>query len=318
MKKIIFTLLILSLQINLFAQKSIIINNKEHAGYEKIKGTAISIVPPKGYKKSERFHGYEKKLANASIMVFKTPGSVQQNFLAFKKNKDIRKGMVVAEETMYKINGYQALLQAGVQFAHGKTYMRYLMVIGDTKTTYVLNASWIKDDDADIEAKRIKKSLLSVIFKPDEGSDITKAFNFSVDNKPCNLKAGDILMNSLVFTDDGHMPSQTDAKTAFMVNKATVPVGENPENYLNKVLKEYPLRFDKQQDMEPKKVKIDGLEGLEVYGVGRNTKTGKSELLYIVILFDETKVYQLTGTTLKYYEENLECFKEMARSFVRE
>ncbi|MFO7789278.1 MAG: hypothetical protein ACQES1_10350 [Bacteroidota bacterium] len=315
MKKVLYIFIILSLQINVFAQKSIEIENKKHAGYEKVPGTAISIVPPKNYTKSERFHGFENKLAGASIMVYKTPGSIQKNLLAFKKNKDIREGMVVSEETMYKINGYQALLQSGIQMAHGKTYMRYNLVIGDMNTTYLLNASWLKDDDAKAEAKKIKRALLSVIYEPEESETIEDAYNFTVDNKFCDLKPGNILMTSLVYSDDGNMPSQTDEKTIFMINKSTVPKGETPENYLNRVLKEYPLEFMENQEMEPEAVEVAGLKGSEIYGIGQNTKMEQPELLYIMILFDGTTVYQLTGSTLKYFEEHLACFKKTARSF---
>jgi hypothetical protein len=315
MKKLIYTLLILSLQVNVFAQKSIEIQNKEHAGYEKIPGTALKIVPPEGYEPSDRFHGFENPLTTGSIMAFKVPGNVQDNLIAFKRNKDIRKGMVVANETMYRINGYQALLQSGLQMAYGKTYLRYLLVIGDMKTTYVLNSSWVKDDDAEKEALRVKTALLSVIFNPKENASITEAFDFTVDNSICELKPGNILMNSLVFTEDGQMPSQTPAKTVFMINETKIPRGENKENYIEKVLNQYPLEFGDKQEIRPEAVQVDGLSGYEIYGIGNNSKTGKSELIYVMVLFDGTTVYQLTGTTLKYYEEHLACFKKTARSF---
>jgi|SRR6056297_20793 len=315
MKKLIYTLLILSLQVNAFAQKSIEIQNKEHAGYEKIPGTALKIVPPEGYEPSDRFHGFENPLTTGSIMAFKVPGSVQDNFVAFKRNKDIREGMVVADETMYRINGYQALLQSGLQMAYGKTYMRYLLVIGNLENTYVLNASWVKDNDAQKEAKRVKSALLSVIYTPEQEVPITEGFDFAVDHNICKLKPGNILMNSLVFTEDGNMPSETDAKTAFMINETTVPRGENQKKYLDKVLNQYPLEFGNKQEIEPEAVQVDGLSGYEIYGIGNNSKTGKSELIYVMVLFDGTTVYQLTGTTLKYYEEHLACFKKTARSF---
>jgi hypothetical protein len=315
MKKVLYILIIFSLQINAFAQKSIKIENKEHAGYVKIPGTGLSIVAPENYTTSERFTGFENKLAEGSIMVVKVPGSVQNNLLAFKKNKDIRKGMVVSDETMYKINGSQALLQGGIQMSYGKTYLRYRLVIGDMENTYLLNASWVKDNDAKAEAKRVKTALLSVIYEPEEDESIQEAFDFTVNHEICGLKPGDVLMSSLVFTDDGHMPSQTDAKTAFMINKSTIPKGESSEHYLKQILKKYPIEFMENQDMTPQPVTVAGMEGHEVYGIGKNTKINRSELLYIMVLIDGSNVYQFTGSTLKYFEEHLACFKKTARSF---
>lgn len=299
------------------AQSSKKIINKEHAGYELIAGTQLRMVPPDNYEKSERFNGYENILAGSSIMIFKVPGSVNENMIAFKRNKDISQGMVVAKEELFQINGYDALLQSGVQFAHGKAYMRYLFVIGDMKNTYVMNASWIKDKDYEKEGSRIRKALLGVIFDAQENASIADAFEYTLDNSLCDLKAGNILMNSLVFTDDGNIPSNTEAKTVFMVNKSSIPKGETAENYLTKVLGSYPIEYSDNQELESNEIVVDGLSGLEFYAIGQNTKLGKSELIYIVLLFDDTTVYQLTGTTLKFYEEKLECFKAMARSFKR-
>jgi hypothetical protein len=315
MKKVLYIAIILCLQINGFAQKSIKIENKEHAGYVKIPGTGLKIDPPENYTKSERFTGFENKLAEGSIMVIKTPGSIQKNLMAFDRNEDIRKGMVVSDETMYNINGYQALLQGGVQMSYGRTYLRYRLVIGDMENTYLLNASWIKDDDAKAEAKRMKTALLSVIYEPEEDEPIQDAFDFTVDPKICGLKPGNILMTSLVFTEDGQMPSQTDAKTAFMINKSTVPKGEDLEHYLKEIIQKYPLEFMENQDMEPQPVTVAGMKGYEIYGIGKNTKINRSELLYIMVLMDGSTVYQLTGSTLKYFEEHVSCFKKTARSF---
>jgi hypothetical protein len=299
------------------AQSAKQITNKKHAAYEKIAGTQLYIVPPEYYEKSSRFNGYENLLSGGSIMIFKVPGSINDNLIAFERNKDIQKGMLVSKEEMFSINGYDALLQSGVQFAHGKTYMRYLFVIGDMKNTYVLNASWYKDADFEKEAKRIRKALLGVIFVAEEDEAITEAFDFSVDFATCNLKPGNILMNSLVYTDDGQIPSQTEAKTAFMINESKIPIGENHENYLKKVIESYPIDFSTKQDLEPKAIEVDGLTGLEFHAIGQNTKLNKSELIYIAILFNGTTVYQLTGTSLKQFEERLPCFQKMARSFKR-
>ena len=314
---ILFSIVFLSPTFSVQAQSAKKITNKKHAAYEKIPGTQLYIVPPENYNKSDRFNGYENILAGSSIMFFKVPGSVNENLVAFKRNKDIQKGMVVAKEEMFLINGFDAMLQSGVQFAYGKTYMRYVFVIGDMKNTYVLNASWYKDADFEKEAKRIRESLLGIVFVPEDDEAITEAFDFSVDFSACDLKPGNILMNSLVYTDDGQIPSQTEAKTAFMINKSKIPVGEKQENYLKKVIESYPIDYSEKQDLEPKPIKVDGLTGLEFHAVGQNTKLNKYELIYVAVLFDGITVYQLTGTSLKNYEKRLPCFKEMAKSFKR-
>ncbi|MDA3910288.1 MAG: hypothetical protein PF448_02875 [Bacteroidales bacterium] len=314
----LFSIIFLGPTLSLQAQSAKKITNNKHAAYKKISGTQLYIVPPENYKESDRFNGYENILAGSSIMIFRVPGSVNENMVAFKRNKDIQKGMVVAREEMFLINGFDALLQAGVQFAHGKTYMRYVFVIGDMKNTYVFNASWYKDADFEKEAKRIRKALLGIIFVPEEDEAITEAFDFSVDFSACNLKPGNILMNSLVYTDDGQIPSQTEAKTAFMINESKIPFGEKHDNYLNKVIQSYPIDYSTKQDLEPKAIEVDGLPGLEFHAIGHNTKLNKSELIYIAVLFDGTTVYQLTGTSLKNFEARLPCFKKMARSFKRQ
>jgi hypothetical protein len=317
MKFSILFLAFFMLNTNIYSQKSTVIINKEHAGYVRIAGTHLKFAPPKNYVESSRFNGYENPLANASIMWFKVPGSLNDNIIAFKRNKDVSKGMVTVGEEMFKINGYPAFLQSGIQFAYGESYLRYIFAIGNDEVTYVLNASWVKDADYEIEGKRIREALLSVIFMSTQNVNLLEAFDFQVEYKLCNLKPGNILMNSMVFTEDGLIPSKTEAKAAFLVNQSKIPKGINQDDYMKRVLESYPIEYSDKHKITPKPVLINGLKGLEVDAIGRNTNLKQAELIYIVLLFDDTIVYQMTGTCLKNYEENLGCFKKMAASFER-
>jgi hypothetical protein len=82
---ILILFLFLSLLVSIIAQTSTKITDKEHAEYKQILETQLKNVPPKNYVSSDRFNGYENKLAENSIIVFKAPDSVKENFLAFKK-----------------------------------------------------------------------------------------------------------------------------------------------------------------------------------------------------------------------------------------
>lgn len=309
-------LFFLSFVLSAQAQKAIKIYNKYDADYVGIPGTQLSIAPPADFELSERFKGFEHKLSGASIMVVKVPGDIHQSMMAFPKNQDPRKGMVVSKEEMYKINGYEALLQTGAQMAHGKSYYRARLIIGDLQTTYLLNASYYVSSGKEF-GEKIVKALLSVIYSPGDATNTSEAFPFTIDISGTGLQSTDVLLNSLIFTDDGNVPSKTDAKSSLMVTHSRlIQAPKDQEAYVLKALQSYPVTFSSKQELQPKSVKINGLKGYEVYGIGQNEKLKKAEMIYLVFLFDGKNVYRITGTCFKYFEENLKSYQKAAKTFI--
>lgn len=283
--------------------------------YVAVEGTQLSIKLPKGFVKSERFVGYEHKIAGSSIVVSEVPGEVRKNFLAFGKVNLIQRGLLIEKEELYLINGFDALLQYGQQSSYNKMYRRWLLVIGDNEKTFLLNASAPAETSMEHGAE-IKESLLSVIYQPSKKVSESERYDFTLNLTGTGLKQIKILVNSMMYSDDGNLPPKTESKIIFMASrtKPAAPITDK-KRFITQYLDMFPTTWPNNEKPEPKAVEIAGLSGYEIYGLAVNKDNNRPQLVYHVILFKGDYYYAITGMCFKYFEENLEMFKKIARTF---
>jgi hypothetical protein len=283
--------------------------------YVDVPGMQLSMIPPRDFEYSDRFNGFEHKLAGSSIMISEVPGDVHQNFLAFGKASLIKTGIILENEALYQINGYDALFQQGEQGAYGKVYTKFLLVIGDYTKTFLISAS-LPIETSVTHKKEVREAMLTVIYDPDRSVSKEDMYDFTVDFSESGLIQGKILVSSLIYTDDGNVPPETDAKTALMVNrsKAVAPI-KDTKAYTIKLLKMYPVSWAPGEKLEPKAVTVGGLNGYEIYGIGINSETNKAELIYQMVLFKGDYYYTIAGMTYQKFEENLTMFQKTANTF---
>ncbi len=297
--------------------KAITITNNLNANYSDVTGTKLTIIPPRGFVKSTTFTGFNHELAGSSIVVTEIPGDVNRNFIGFDKKYLLKSGVVTEKETFYRINGFDAMLIEGKQVAYGKTYFRQMLIIGDIYRTYLISASMLTTS-SEKHLGEVKASLLSVIYNPNQKSDITDRFDFSVNVSGTILKKANLMLSSLTYTDDGNVPSKTTEKTAMTIRKSTLKnaVSEEDKKKLSLQLFElYPLDWVKDIKREPKVIKIGNLSGYEIYSMGKNKELYKQEMIYQTILFNNLDYYVITGITYGKFEENLSLFRKVAKTF---
>lgn len=297
-------------------QKSIVITNNDNAKYVDVPGVAIKIIPPSGFVMSDSFFGFTHPLANSSIVITDFNAPVNKSFISFGKKELLKTGIIVDSEIMYRINGYEAMLVKGKQSAHGHIYKRLLLVIGTQTKTVLLNASFFSDS-AEKHAKEIEESLLSVIFNPNEKVNPADRFEFSLNVDGTGLKQGNMMLTSMVYTDDGNVPSLSDNPTSMMVRrtKNLLPLSEEDRRTLaQKLFELYPIEWQKKDGLEPRKIKINGLSGYEMHAIGTNKQALKPEMIYQAVVFDTEYYYVITGITGGDFNKNLKMFKTVAKT----
>lgn len=316
---IIFTLTLIS--VTAFSQsynsKAIELTNNHNANYQNVIGTKLQIIPPSGFVKSTGYNGFSHQLAGSSIVITEIAGDVNRNFMGFDKKQLFKTGVLVDKTTYYSINGFEAMLIEGRQSAYGKSYKRILLVIGDYYRTYLLSAS-VLSTSSEKHINEVKESLLGVIYLPEKESDVLDRFDFSVDISGTVLQKGNLMLNSMTFTDDGFVPSKTDDKTSFLIRKQTAvnEISEPDHKTLAiKLFDLYPLEWEKDMSREPKSIKIGTLNGFEIYSMGVNKEMYKLELIYQVVLFKDQDYYVISGITYGDFENNLSMFKKVAATF---
>ncbi len=315
----ILSILILLISYQTYGQginnQAIEIVNSLNNDYTAISGTQLSLKLPKSFIPSDRFVGYEDKISGASIIITEVAGEVRKNFVAFGRANLIQRGLLIEKEELYLINGFDALLQYGQQSAYGKMYRRWLLVIGDNEKTFLLNASSPAETSLDY-GLTIKESLLSVIYQPSKIAKHEDLYDFSIDVSGTGLKKTNILANSMMYSDDGNFPPNTESRTVLIANrmKPTIAIGDKKE-FSSQFLKIFPTKWPKNKTPEPKAINIAGLSGYEIYGVGVNPDNNNAQFVYHAILFKDEYYYVISGVSLKYFEENLEKFQKILQTF---
>ncbi len=320
MKSLILNSILLFLSINLISQginqKAIEINNNDNANYIAVPGTKIKIIPPRGFVSSKRFLGFEHEIAGSSIVITEIPENINKTMMGFDKAYLLKAGIFLESQKFYRINNFDALLITGKQTAYNNIYIKHLLIIGNTKISYLLNASLLATS-SEKHQKEVLESLLSVIFMPEIESDVSQRFDFSIDVSGTELKKAKMMISSLTYTDDGNLPSKTENKTSVTVRKATTSkeLSENEKKELTiELFKIYPKEVTANSKNIVKEIKGKYLSGYEIYSIGKNSSTGKPELIYQAVFFKDKEYYVFNGFTSGNFETNLEMFRKIAKT----
>ena len=314
MVKVLFTSIGLFTLVLAYGQREI--NNSTTEDHKQIPGTKFFIVPPTGFVAATSFQGFQQINSGASILVIEIPGPFSESIKGFTEQGLKTRGMVLQMQEEINLNGYQGLLLTAEQFAHGTNYSKYILVFGDSNATYMVNGTFPEEFE-ELE-KDVRESILSVVYESELMVDPLSAVAFTVDTRNTKLNFAKNLTGTLIYTVDGEVPTASNDKTSFIVGHSLVNIHtiDKKLTALNRI-KRMPYTDLEIDESEITSIDIDGISGYEIIGEGLEKSNGAKELVYQVMLFTDDGYYILLGTTKSDFEENLQLFRKVARSFRR-
>ena len=278
----------------------------------KVPGTKCSLIPPPGFVASTSFSGFQNAETGASIMIIELPGSYQPLADGFTAEALRSKGMTLLKKEIIDFNGSKATLINVTQPANGTTYIKQMLVFGDTNNTVLVNGIY-PEASKNIEAK-IKDALLSTVYDNSQVDNPLEVATFTIDIKGTDFKLIRYMAGSLLYSTDGKIP--TEKPTLIVGNSIARVSSQNQKKYSEERLKKLP-RGELSIIKEINEVKIDNLKGFEIIADGK-TKDDKPELVYQVIVFNENgDYYIIVGKAKEEFDKYLESFKKIAKTFKR-
>lgn len=277
-----------------------------------IAGTKYSLIPPDGFEAVTNFSGFQNKQTGASIMLAEIPGPIEKVSEGFAADQLKAKGMTLLSKEIIDFNKAKATYIKLSQPANGITYLKQILVFGDSKKTVLVNGIY-PEAVKEIEAE-IKKSLLSTSFNAMQTEAPLEAVSFKVNITGSDFKLAKFMGGSLLYSTDGKVPTE---KPVLVISPSIAKVAtENRKQYSIERLKKLPRgEFNVLKKTNP--VQIDNLEGYEIVADGI-TKDGKKQLVYQVMIFNgESDYYIIVGTATENPENNLVNFREIAKTFQR-
>jgi hypothetical protein len=256
--------------------------------HQAIAGTKVSLIPPKGFTKAENFQGLQQTETQSSIMVVTIPGPVAEILAGMTPENLSRQGVLASSIDSLQINGLPAKLIRGTQSVQGITFGKRVLILGNETESILLNAAF--PESLQETGEEIEQSLLGLYYEAGKVIDPMAALDYSMDVSATKLKFGTAMGNSLIFTVDGKVPTASPDQTSLIVAQSFAE--SNPEDKkqfaINRLM-QTPLQIQSMEDVQ--EIRIDGLEGYEIYAIGQNAKTGEKEYLYQVMLFTDRIYY---------------------------
>lgn len=313
MTKLLLTLIGLLTINSIFGQG--VINNIKTNKHRQIPGTKFFLVPPTGFVNATNFQGFQQVSSGASILVMEIPGPFSESTKGFNEQGLKTQGVILKKKEEIKVNQNEGFFITTEQFANGTNYSKYILVFGDAKATYMVNGTFPKEvTELD---KDIRECLLSVVYESALTVDPFSTVTFTVDTKNTKLKFGKSITGMLLYTVDGKVPTESSDKTSFVVGRslANVQTVDKKLTAINRI-KKMPYTDIEVDESKINEIEIDGVSGYEIVGVALD-KNGAKELVYQVMLFTDNAYYITLGTTKNDFDQNLELFKKVARTFKR-
>ena len=278
----------------------------------KIAGIKCSLIPPVGFVAATTFSGFQDVETSSSIMINELPAPYQSLVDGLTADALKTKGMTLVSKQEIDFNGSRATLINITQPANGTTYIKQMLVFGDTKGTVLVNGIY-PETSKDIKAK-IEEALLSTVYNAAQDDDPAGAATFSIDVNGTDLKLIKYMSGSLLYSVDGKIP--TDKPTLIVGNSLAKIPAQNQKKYAEQRLKKLP-GGELLSIREIKEIRVDNLEGYEIVANGKS-KDGKPELIYQVMLFnDRGDYYIILGQAQEDFQHNLTTFKKVAKTFKR-
>ncbi|MBK9735884.1 MAG: hypothetical protein IPO92_13385 [Saprospiraceae bacterium] len=278
----------------------------------KIPGTKCSIIPPNGFEAATTFSGFMQAETGASIMVNEIPASYDPIIAGFTADALKKTGMTLQSKETIDFNKSKATLIKVTQAANGTIYIKQMLIFGDEKGTVLVNGIY-PESSIDIEPS-IKEALLSTVYNAALSENALDAATFMVNIEGTDFKLIKYMSGSLLYSTDGKIP--TEKPTLIVGNSLSKVPALNQKKYAEERLKKLP-RGEFSTIKKAGEITIDNLSGYEIIADGL-TKDNKPELLYQVMLFNESgDYYIILGQAKEDFVKYLESFKKIAKSFTR-
>jgi hypothetical protein len=276
----------------------------------KVPGTKCSLIPPAGFIAATNFSGFQNTETGSSIMINELPAPYQTLADGFTAEALKSRGMTLIKKQTIDFNGSKATLIDVTQSANGTTYLKQMLVFGDSKGTVLVNGIY-PEASKDIEAK-IKDALLSIVYNTSQNDNPLEAATFTIDTKDTDFKLIKYMSGSLLYSTDGKIP--TEKPTLIVGNSLAKVPTQNQKKHSEERLKKLP-RGEFNEIKTINEITIDNLKGYEIVANGK-TKDEKPELVYQVMLFNEIgDYYIIVGQTKEDFDKYLDTFKKMAKTF---
>jgi hypothetical protein len=292
-----FKLIVLFISFNLFAQ-----NNN----YVNIKGTRLSIIPPKGFVDADNFVGLKKDETTGIHIMDLERGGFESNTTTYTRAKFEKRGITVLEFEELLIDGFKA------KFSHLKdaSSESVQIVFGDS-TFSVMVIGYFPTSSREELFSEIKKAFLKIKYDKNLIIDPFASSAFKVEKNESKFKLIKASANFFMFSENGVENESKDHEPMVIITSCPFD-----ETMTKEKLIEFSVNGLIQQGFVKKEIKniseksINGYNTMEVEYYFEFKSEPK--LALITILVKDTKAIIFYGMAQTNFQENIIEFKKLS------
>ncbi|MGL4630455.1 MAG: hypothetical protein ACRCVT_04540 [Leadbetterella sp.] len=305
-------LAVLFVQIGAVAQKKVMSNTITQK-HQYFKGTKYAMVLPSGFEKAT-FKGFSHKETGSYISFnhFNTSLDIFTKECTFEKFRE--KGMVLQKEEDVMYIDQPAKLYSLLQIINGKNFNKYILVIEENGNVETVSA--VYPEDKPMMQKDVLAAILSTSFQKIKTISPEEDADYSINSSSVDYKFAGSVSGSLIYTQDGNLPTSKEDKTTFSLVASSPNVLILNRKDFAKVRFELLPRGDKYSIKDMEEIEVNGFSGYEITGKGTN-ENGRSTLVYMTILYTTNSYYQFVGLSAEKQEESLKNFKRLTKTFTQ-
>jgi hypothetical protein len=297
-----------------FAQNDI--NNTKTEKHIQVKGTKFFLIPPAGFAEANNFQGFHQAESNASVVVMEIAGPFADVVTGLNEQSLKTKGVILKSVQEITVNGNKGSFMATEQTAYGQDFTKYILVFGNDSSTFMVNGMFPKDKTA--LDNGVVASIRSVIDDQNVSVNPLSGIDFMLNTKGTKLKFAKLMNGMALYTVDGKVPTQSEDKTFFIAGQSVSKTNiTDTKLYSINRLKKLPYNDLVIDEGNITSIDIDGIAGYELLANGTPTNGTGPEMIYQAMLFTEQGYYLFAGTAKNDYENNVQLFKNITRSFKR-
>jgi hypothetical protein len=260
-----------------------------------VPGTQITLDPPDGFARADRFPGFQKPEAAASIMVTEMPAPYPQIRQAMTEQGLASRGMTLISSDKVQMSGAEALLVHVGQAANGIDFLKWMLVSGDEKQTVMIVATYPKAAAAKF-GEPLKQSVLSATRDVNAKVDPWDGLQYRV-TPAAPLKFAKRISNTVMFNESGSLGGSNASEVVYLVGSSVAdPAMADLKTFSEQRAAAMP-QVKNFTDMKGRKLKVDGMDAYELVADAADTKTDAPMKFYQTIAKELGGYYIFIGAS---------------------
>jgi hypothetical protein len=281
-----------------------------------VPGTRVTLQPPEGFIPGERFTGFQRAEARASIMVVQLEAPFTEMEGRLTDEAFASQGMRVRSSEQVSVDSLRGRLVAVTQEAGGETFDKWALMFGDSSVTVIVTATFPQSSSASL-SEPIKRAVLTARLGDHMPADPLAGLNFRID-AGSRLRIATRVGNTLLLNESGELPNPSPAAPFLVVGASVSQVDLGDLEAFARRRITQTTNFSQVSNITGSAVSIDGSTGYELFADGVHTESSTPVKLYQVVVAEGNHYHLIQASAgLESAAEFIPQFQAIARTLRR-